>query len=657
MRRIRDLGILALFFLIPGAALSATPAQHAGILAASEGHGTIELLWTPIGPWPRGGFRLERVVGRTREAVARRIEPMPALAMNLSKEDQTLLGKLVAALAHGEPSRQITIAVAMRSALEPTFGDAAGLRAHDRAQHGPRRYRLSGLDPSGKILWSVETALLDPGAMTPLPPTPKALTAVQRNDGLLLSWDAPAKSSRAYAFRVGRSTGSASFAPLTSEPRLSLHEPGSKRRSFIDPHPRIGKARYRVRWVDALGRSSAPAQITVRIRDMAALAPPERVTAVAKTGRIELRWQAKSTKATDGYRIERARLIEGPFVPVTLRPLPRTANAWMDTSVQEGSAYFYRLRSLVGKDVGTASLVASAVARSQSPPTTPRGLTARAGRTRVRLTWRPAAHTLAGYLIERQTPSGHWVDLNAKLSQETRYDDLLGSQDGGTLHYRVIAVAFDNQMSKPSRPVSVELQDTVPPDPPRLLAIDGANGVVELHFTAAPPVEETRRILVLRSRHADDVGVVIGQPLTGSDKKVDDPFVRPGQDYYYRLVALDAAGNRSTPSSPLHVVVEPPPIPVAPAPKVEWQVKPFPRVAIRFPQPPAGYSVIVQRRIGGERSWVVLGAPTQNPKVFDIQVPEDAGKIRYRIVYQADSGERGAPSSAVSIERGRRAGS
>lgn len=657
MRSIRKVGILALLLLAPGTALCAAQAHHAGIVAASDGHGTIELLWTPVGPWPRGGFRLERIAGRTHELVAKQIEPTSALATNLSKEDRTLLGKLVATLAKGEPGRQTTIAVEMRSALEPSFGDAAGLRAYDREQRGERRYRLSGLDLAGKVLWSIETAALDPGVATPPPAAPQGLTAVQQNDGLSLSWDAPGKSSKAYAFHVARSIGSGSYVPLTPEPRLSLHEPGAKRRSFVDPHPRLGNTRYRVRWVDALGRSSAPAQITVRIRDLAALAPPDDVTAAAKGGRIEVQWKTKSTKATAGYRIERARRIEGPFVTVTPRPLPRTVNNWMDSSVREGTAYFYRLRSLVGSDLGDPSPVASVVARSATPPTRPTGLEAKAGRTRVRLTWQPEAHALAGYLVERQTPSGHWVDLNARLGQEVRYDDRLGPQDGGTLRYRVIAVAFDNQMSSPSQVVSVQLPDTVPPDPPRLLAIDGADGRVELHLAAAPPAAETQRILVLRSSRADDIGVVVGSPLTGTDKKVDDPFVRVGQDYYYRLVALDAAGNRSNPSPPLHVIVEPPPIPVAPAPELKWQVRPFPRVAIRFPQPPAGYAIVVQRRLAGGGAWVVLGAPTQSSEVFDIQLPRGTDTIWYRIAYQADSGKRGAPSPAVSVKLGKRSGS
>jgi hypothetical protein len=43
--------------------------------------------------------------------------------------------------------------------------------------------------------------------------------------------------------------------------------------------------------------------------------------------------------------------------------------------------------------------------------------------------------------------------------------------------------------------------------------------------------------------------VVIGDPLPASARQFTDLYVSPGQNYWYRLVAVDKNGNHSDPTS------------------------------------------------------------------------------------------------------------
>jgi len=633
--------------------LAATPgtaeqSQKAVLWTVSDGQGTIDLFWSPIDEWPLGGFRLERVVGSRAEVIAPRLQPAPELVPALSTDDQALLHELVQELARGDGAGDATGSVFLRSAVDAAVGEAAGLRAHDRGQRGERRYRVSGLDHGGAVLWSVESAAIDPAAATPPPGPPTGLTAHQDAAGLHLSWQ-PSAAGPGFAFRIDRAAGSGTYAALTPQPLVALFGAGTSARTFVDPDPPTGNVRYRVSWIDLFGRASDPAEVAVTVRDLAALAAPTAFEVSADKGIVSLRWRNNPSADVAGTLVERSLQPEGPFAPVGAA-LARGATSWADRDVRAGTAYFYRLRTRTrSSGDGEPSAAVGAVARATAPPAVPQGLRADAGRTRVALTWKPVATPVAGYLIERQTPAGSWARINPDLSQEARFDDAIGQQDGGMLLYRVTAVGFDSELGAPSRPLEVRVPDTIPPDPPRLLGIDGSDGRVTLQLTAASPSAATSQILLLRAGGPDETPLVIGDALPATARQAADPFVRAGEEYFYRLVAVDAAGNRSQPSAAMRVRVEAPPLAAPAAPEASWQSKPFPHVRLRFAEPPTGLSVVAQRRLGEQGDWLQIGAPTRATEILDVRAPAEVPSISYRIVYRDATGRDSEPSPAATV--------
>jgi hypothetical protein len=125
--------------------------------------------------------------------------------------------------------------------------------------------------------------------------------------------------------------------------------------------------------------------------------------------------------------------------------------------------------------------------------------------------------------------------------------------------------------------------------------------------------------------------------------------VRPGETYFYRVLAADEAGNRSRPSEPLRATVAWPALPAAAAPRIEARAKPFPHVRVRCPDPPAGLSVVVQRRLAGESTFVVLGTLARGAGEFVDANPVPSKAAEYRVAFRDGAGAHGAPSAAVAI--------
>jgi chitodextrinase len=393
------------------------------------------------------------------------------------------------------------------------------------------------------------------------------------------------------------------------------------------------------------GRRSLPRTVTQFIPDLSALNPPALLDAEAGDNRVALSWKANPSPFTSGYVIERSLLRKGPFLPLTPDGIDADQTQWEDKQLQGGTSYFYRVRSMDPRGkLGPPTLVKTAVPQNRQAPPRPENLNAEVGRTRVRLTWDGVKFPVAGYLVERKAKDAErWALLTATVVPEPRFDDPIGLHTQGEFHYRVMAVAFDNQQSKPSREVKAVLLDTVSPNPPRITAIDGRDGKVALAFTGSPPVEDIDTFLVVRSVSEKDPGLVLGDPVPAKKNRFEDTFVAVGQTYWYRIVAVDQSGNRSDPSWARQVTVGNPPIPAPDRPSLAVEQEPLRHVRISFKTPPEELEVIVQRYEEGNVWRPLTGGIRNATDAVDLNPPQ-LPTVRYRLIYRAANGALGDPS-------------
>ncbi len=194
--------------------------------------------------------------------------------------------------------------------------------------------------------------------------------------------------------------------------------------------------------------------------------------------------------------------------------------------------------------------VASAMAPEQvvnlapAPPRV-RGLKADAGERTVRLSWRPSAGA-AAYRVYRFAPGAPPPERPLTTVPAPPFVDR-AVRTGERYAYAVSAVGHGEPPpeSRLSEVVVATPRDRTPPPPPSHLVAIPLPKEVRLSWQA--PEEGVAYYRVWRS-----TGVGEGRPLgrvPGEQTTFTDTDVHPGGRYRYRVVAVDRAGNESTPSA------------------------------------------------------------------------------------------------------------
>jgi len=643
------------------------PAQEVPgtMLVASDGKGHIYLLWfPPPSQWPTGGWKLSDSTGQVLVPQIRIGEPAAALEP-LSVEDRDLIQKLSLVFAKPDTSaqrQQFLAVLSLRAFSEPDFARALGLFwMLDNVAPGSRTYKVEGLDTAGKTTVQMTSPAVDSSLATASPPAPDSVQAKVDRDGVSLFWNPPPENqqARVVSYAIERDGGGQTAAPVTAKPAVIGLRWDAKKPFIVDRNaPPNEMLTYRVFSVDVFGRRSDPSSIGIFYPDFHALEPPDPVLATAGGGKIVVTWKAENKPNLAGYVVERALLHAGPFEALSAQPLPPGTAQFEDDEVRGGTTYYYRVRAVNSRgDLGNPS--SAAAAQPKNPGALPKveGLAADVGQTRVRLTWKPVAFPIAGYFVERHAATGlvqseNWTRLSSHVTPEPQYDDYLGLTSDVKMEYRIVAVAFDNAESPPSDAVPVTIADRSLPSEPSITGASGAEGKATVTFEPAPPPEKTAQFLVLRSGHADDLGVVIGDPLPASARTFTDLYVSSGTSYWYRLVAVDKNGNRSDPTRPVVIRVAAPTIPKPASPTLQFVSAPFAHVVLQFGQVPAGLKVIVERQDQNNGPWLRVAGPMTAATASDNGAPSSRAAA-YRISYVAADGSVGPPSEVVSAPSGK----
>jgi len=649
-----------------------TQQSSGGVFAVSDGHGQVSLMWFPQPDrWPMGGWKIEDSTGRVVAAHVSLGDPeaLKALSDSDAAAIQSLPQTLASPEATGARRQQLFGILAINALGSPAYARALGLSwALQGVPSGQRTYKVSGLDASGQVTGlTLASAPVDSSVATPLPPAPANLSAQVGRNGVSLIWS-PAPENLpvpAIAYYIVRDSSGQKGTEITAKPVMMGTKWNAKNSAYVDQGaPVEDTLAYHVSSADVFGRKGPPADIRIFFPDFAALDPPEPVLAASAAGGVSVTWKVGTNPHTAGYVVERAYLHDGPFEALTPQAVAANSTEYSDSSVRGGTAYYYRVRAVGPRgDLGPPSHAAMIQPKNPGAPPKPANLKADLGTTRVRLTWTPVQFPVAGYFIERLGGSGSdakpaataatgtWVRLNSHVTPEALYDDFFGATSDAKFSYRIVAVAFDNAESSPSDMVSVVLPDTTLPGVPVITGADGSNGKAALTFAPGLPEEKTAQFLVLRGGSPEDMGVVIGDPLPGSSRKFEDAYVEPGNDYWYRLVAVDKNGNHSDPTRAVAIRVGAPSIPSPAAPTVQFTTDPFPQAKIQFAQPAAGLAVMVEVRVGENGRWLALAGPidAQSQAVDPNPPPKDP--VFYRILYRANNGATGSPSAPAQLQR------
>ncbi len=228
--------------------------------------------------------------------------------------------------------------------------------------------------------------------------------------------------------------------------------------------------------------------------------------------------------------------------------------------LRPGHRYIYQVRSRAGW------LLDSAPSNRVEftwliPPGPPQDLTARAEDRRILLEWRPPG--------EVPEFDGEPAGLSYRIYRSADGEDFsaIGSADGEsfvdqevaggrTYYYRVRAQAVHGESriaGAAGETVRIEGRDLTPPERPTLEALVPVRQGVRLLWEM-PDDPRIAEFVVLRrlagESEAREIGRLVAPALSYLDRDLP-----PGEDsWYYRLIAVDAAGNRSEASNELRFI-------------------------------------------------------------------------------------------------------
>jgi hypothetical protein len=195
----------------------------------------------------------------------------------------------------------------------------------------------------------------------------------------------------------------------------------------------------------------------------------------------------------------------------------------------------------------------------------PTGLAASVNVDDVQLTWDAAPAGATGFQLHRSQTAGFTpspTSLIAALNGNVT-SHLDANRPAGTWYYRLVAVGAGGSLSAPGAEVAATVEpDAQPPTAPASLAASVTNDDVLLSWAAATDDRAVSWYRIHRSAttgFTPSAATLIGS-VDGSLSSAPDND-RPVGTWYYRVIAIDAAGNEGAPSPEASATIVAPPVP------------------------------------------------------------------------------------------------
>ena len=272
---------------------------------------------------------------------------------------------------------------------------------------------------------------------------------------------------------------------------------------------------------------------------------PTNLTALPGDSTVSLSWATTTTANT--YNVARSTQSGGPYAQITTVP----ANTYVDTTVTNGSTYYYVVSATNNMGIGRISAQVATFPSPSSVPSSPSalGITVGGGDfdpfyggAIAILSWTPVSNA-SGYNVYRSTNGTNFTRLTASSQSGVQYTDL-GISNGSTYYYAVTAVNRSGESTRSSEVIATPVE-TVRQAP--VLTAKNRDGFVFLSWVPDPLTTPQfgTAFNVKRSETPDGPYSTVIQINTYN---AYDYTAIPGQTYYYVVTATTGAGESAASS-------------------------------------------------------------------------------------------------------------
>jgi fibronectin type 3 domain-containing protein len=366
-----------------------------------------------------------------------------------------------------------------------------------------------------------------------IPSAPTLVSATPGDSEVVLAWTAPLSDGGATieSYHIYRGTAAEDLAPL-ADVGVAL--------SYADTAVINGQTYYYcVSASNEVGEGSESALAYAKPAKLPGA--PILLLATGSVAGIHLNWSAPTEDGGDeilGYLIYRG------TAPGSLSQIASlNSTSFNDTGLQHSTAYYYEVRAFNSLGTGPS---ASSSAVTAGLPGAPRELTAAPGLDRVIVSWSAPSNDsgapIACYHLYRGLNEST-LSLLAVVNG-LQYEDL--DLVPGTEY--LYAISASNAVGEGPRTIASEgAASLVPPSSPQDLQAQVSYGRIHLHYDS-PLSDGGASILTYRVyRGPSGSTLVLLDETSGLD--FVDMGVEEGRIYYYRVCAVNAAGEGETSST------------------------------------------------------------------------------------------------------------
>jgi fibronectin type 3 domain-containing protein len=333
---------------------------------------------------------------------------------------------------------------------------------------------------------------------------------------------------------------------------------------------------------------------------------------------------------------------------------------FVDRTAPVGSRVTYRVQIVDDLENPVGQPLQTAVQLERHTPGSPSGLEATFRRGIVDLTWSmppPRNASEENDLVFHVYQSGGDSIPDQRLNElpllrstdNNRYSFFTeGPTEGESATYYVVLADFVGQYGSPSNEVTVVGLDDVPPPPPvEISARAIAGSLVEVTWSAADAADLAGYHLYRSTNALEGYERIGDEMLPASIRTYTETPPRLRQTFFYRVTAVDAAGNESIPGPLAFVQVQPSQPPPPPAGLEATYDRATDRVDLRWQSVQHGPGfwtyVIMRRRIDADSGPSFAQANIEDVRDFSFSDSGESARgfvegVRYRYaIVAADS--------------------